>query len=180
MHRIIFCLTLATVILPQPMPAQPGALKAALQATGSSPVAERSMATQRTDTSTEATIRDLEHKVEAAIVNGDTSFLKSVYADDFRFTHYTAGEVSDKAQTLEAFARRPFVSRRIDALNVEIHGDIAVTYGLLDMTSRSNQGEHSFLLKYVRVYEQKDGRWQMLMHRSLEETSPIAFDVSSR
>jgi hypothetical protein len=69
--------------------------------------------------------------------------------------------------------QRPFVSRKIVSLDVEIHGDVAVTYGQLDMTVRDERGEHGNLLKYLRVYELRNGSWQMLMHRSLDETTTV-------
>jgi ketosteroid isomerase-like protein len=179
MSNSITWLTLATALLAPPTLAQSEPARTTLQAQASSLTDKHSIARVNNDASAEATIRELEQHVEAAIVSGDTAFLQSVYADDFRFTHYTAGQVSTKTQWLEDVARRPFVSRRIDALDVEIHGSVAVTYGLLDMTAPGEHGQHSFLLKYIRVYEQRNGHWQMLMHRSIDETSSIAFEVSS-
>ena len=61
--------------------------------------------------------------------------------------------------------------RQLKALDVEVHGNVAVTYGQLEMTQRNDHGERSSLLKYVRVYEHKNGHWQMLMHRSVAETA---------
>ena len=122
------------------------------------------------DTPDAAIIRRLEQGVEAAIVSGDTTFLQTVFADDFRYTR-TTGQIETKAQWLEDVAKRPFVIRKIVNLDIEVHGDVAITDGQLDMTVRNEQGEHSNLVKYLRVYQRRNGQWQLLTHRSLEETA---------
>jgi len=167
MNRAIVRLMLALLVFAPITVAESNPAKARPQAP---PTGEPSVATQSNDASAEAAIRELEQQVEAAIVSGDTLFLMSVYADDFRMAHAT-GQIENRTQWLENVARRSFVSRKIVALDVDIHGSVVVTYGKLDMTIRNAQGEHSILLKYIRVYEEKNGHWQMLMHRSFNETT---------
>jgi len=125
---------------------------------------------QADDTSAAATIRALEQRIEDATVSGDTTFLEKVFADDFTYAR-TTGEIENKAQWLQRVARRPFVARKIVTLDIEVHGDVAVTHGQLDMTVQDEHGGHSNLVKYLRVYEQRKGQWQLLTHRSLEETA---------
>lgn len=122
------------------------------------------------DTPDAAIIRTLEQRLEAAIVSGDITFLQTVFADDFRYTR-TTGQIETKAQWLEDVAKRPFVARKIVSLDIEVHGDVAITDGQLDMTVRNEQGEHSNLVKYLRIYQRRNGQWQLLTHRSLEETA---------
>ncbi len=62
------------------------------------------------DTSDE--IKQLEQRIEDAVVKADLKFLKSVYADDFRFTHGD-GETQNKAEWLELVAKREVKSRKI-------------------------------------------------------------------
>jgi ketosteroid isomerase-like protein len=126
------------------------------------------------DQSGEAVIRDLEQHVETAIVSGDTTFLKSVYTDDFRFSHAT-GQVSTKAQALEEASKRPYASRKLDELNVQLHGDVAVTYGLVSIIAQSDHSHRAYIVRYVRVYQRSNGHWQMLMQRSVDETSSITY-----
>ena len=57
--------------------------------------------------------------------------------------------------------------------------DVAVTDGLVDISAHGEHGNHSYLMKYVRVYQRRNGHWQMLMQHSVGETSPIAFDIPS-
>jgi ketosteroid isomerase-like protein len=115
-------------------------------------------------------IRDLENKVESAIVRRDTNFLQTVFADDFRYIR-TTGQVETKSEWLADVAKGSFVSRDVVALEVEIHGNVAVTHGELKMTVRDEHGEHSNVVKYMQVYRRQSGVWQMLNHRSLQETA---------
>jgi ketosteroid isomerase-like protein len=72
-----------------------------------------------------------------------------------------------KAEWLKSVAKRGFVSRKISLVEVELHGDVAVTFGRLDVVKSGEAGE-KYSLRYVRVYERRNGRWQMLMHRTVE------------
>jgi len=130
------------------------------------------------DSSAEMDIRNLEQQVDDAIRTGDTAFLQSVYSDDFRFMHFN-GEITNKTESLQQVAKRPYTLRRLDAVKIELHGDVAVTEGLVDISARGDHGNHSYLLKYIRVYQRRNGHWQMLMQHSVGETSPIAFDIPS-
>jgi ketosteroid isomerase-like protein len=166
MNRSIFCLCLATLLLTRFSLPQSAPANTMTEAPDCPPTKALVIAGQNASL-VEATIRELEQQVDAAVFSGDVRFLQSVYADDFRFTHGT-GKVQNKAEWLEDVGRRPFVSRKLHVLDVEIHGNVAVTYGRLDVTWREGQ---SVSLNYVRVYQQRNGHWQMLMHRAVEETS---------
>jgi hypothetical protein len=56
-------------------------------------------------------------------------------------------------------------------MDIEIRGDVAVVREQLDMAVPDDHGGHGNLVKYLRVYQQRNGQWQMLTHRSLEETA---------
>lgn len=131
---------------------------------------------QNQSPSAEAELRDLEQRVDDAIRDGDTPYLKTVFADDYRFIHFN-GEVTDKAASLQQLTKRPYLLRHLDAVKIEMHGDVAVTDGLVDINARGEHGGHSYLLKYIRVYQLRNGHWQMLMQHSLAESSPLAFDI---
>ncbi len=128
--------------------------------------------------SEETELRTLEQQVDDAIRKGDTTFLESVFAADFRFLHADGG-ITDKAGSLQQVAKRPYTFRHLDAVKIEMHGNVAVIDGLVDVNARGEHGNHSYLVKYVRVYERRDGHWQMLMQRSVGETSSINFDIPS-
>lgn len=135
---------------------------------------QRSWQSQGQATSAEAELREIEQHVDSAILNGDTEFLQNVFSEDYCFTHFD-GEVTDKAQSLQQVTKRPYATRRLDAVKIEMHGDVAVTEGLVDISVHGEHGNHSYLVKYIRVYQQRNGHWQMLMQDSVGETSPIAF-----
>jgi len=128
--------------------------------------------------SDEAELRALEQQVDDAIRKGDTTFLESVFAADFRFLHADGG-ITDKGASLQQVGKRPYTFRHQDAVKIEMHGNVAVIDGLVDVNARGEHGNHSYLVKYVRVYERIDRHWQMLMQRSVGETSSINFDIPS-
>lgn len=117
-----------------------------------------------------ADMREMDQRIEDAVVRADLNFLESVYASDFPFTHGT-GKVQNKAEWLKSVARKGFLSRKISAVEVELHGDVTVTSGRLDVTRRGEAGKETYALRYVRVYERRNGRWEMLMHRTVEMLS---------
>src|SRR5262252_881522 len=85
---------------------------------------------------TAAEVMAFEKTMEAAVVRGDVAFLDKICASDFSFTHgdgWTTGgaplRVENKAQWLAAVAKAPYLFRNLDSVKVELHGDIAITYG---------------------------------------------------
>ena len=118
-----------------------------------------------------AAIRQLERAQAAAVVARDFDTLERIYADDFRFVHGT-GEVQTKAEWLERLrtGEARYRSREHEALEVELHDDIAVTYGSL-LIDRHMQGIASrFRARYVRVYRRRAPGWQLISHRTVEQT----------
>jgi ketosteroid isomerase-like protein len=118
-----------------------------------------------------AELRALEQRVEDAVVRGDVGFLRGVYAEDFRFTHGD-GAVQDRAQWLKDVATGQFISRKVTPIEVEVHGDVAVTFARLDVVRREGTGEDRYALKYVRVYARRGGKWRMLSHRTVQMLTP--------
>ena len=110
----------------------------------------------------------LERAQAEAVVNSDLDALNRIYADDFRFTHGT-GEVQNKAEWLDDLrqGRRHYASRDHEELEVEIHAEIAVTYGRLMIRRRMDGVDSFFGARYVRVYGRRDDRWQR--HRTVEQ-----------
>jgi ketosteroid isomerase-like protein len=74
--------------------------------------------------------------MEAAVVRGDATFLDKICASDFSFTHgdgWTNGgvplRVENRAQWLASISKAPYLFRELDSVQVELHGDVAITYG---------------------------------------------------
>ena len=116
---------------------------------------------------TSAEIKQLEQRIEDAVVKADLKFLKSVYADDFRFIHGD-GEVQNKTEWLELVAKREVKSRKISTSEVEMHENVAITVGRLDVVWKGDEKDDKYTLKYIRVYERRKGTWILLSHRTIE------------
>lgn len=77
-----------------------------------------------------------EQKMELAMLHGDVAYLDKIIPADFVFTHgdgWTKGgaplKVDNRASWLATLAKAPYVKRDLDSVKVEMHGDIAITYG---------------------------------------------------
>ena len=118
-----------------------------------------------------AVVAALERSIEQATMRGDVAYLDSVYAPSFRFKHST-GTLEERGQRLAALrARRDTVfARDLDSLDVEVHGDIALTTGRIHVRQQSSDPRwREYTIRYVRVYVRRAGRWQLLTHHSTGE-----------
>lgn len=162
-------LTLA-MLLTSPTFAQ----QAAQPAPGPDPAAAaRSAAISAGDTSPAAMeVKEFEKKLEAAVVAGDVAYVSARLSDDFVMVHsdeWTHGgdpRVSDnKASFLANVAKKNYLVRDLDSVKVEMHGDIAVTYGHV-VGQEGKQGKW-FSLWYERVYAKRNGMWMYVSGRTV-------------
>ena len=123
-----------------------------------------------------AAIAALELRVEDATLRRDVGFLDSVYAPTFRFKHAT-GNLEDRAARMANLGRvlRPgqsrMLSRTLDSLDVEVHGDVALTTGRIHVTrEHRDPAQRAYTVRYARIYVRRDGRWLLLTHHSTGET----------
>ena len=119
-----------------------------------------------------------EKAMEAAVVRGDVKFLDRALSPDFLFTHgdgWVEGgaplKVDTKASWLEYVAKepRPYVYRELDHVQVELHGDIALTIGRYFYLPRPNNPSPTTSHLYVwfeRLYQKQNGEWKHLSHRT--------------
>jgi ketosteroid isomerase-like protein len=126
-----------------------------------------------------AEVMAFEKEMEAAVVRGDVAFLDRALSSDFLFTHgdgWTAGgaplKVDTKASWLEYVKKQPapYVYRELDSIQVELHGDIALTVGQYryqPRTSANKNGAHLHVW-FERVYVKRNGQWQHLSHRTVK------------
>lgn len=121
-----------------------------------------------------AEVLSFEKTMEEAVVRGDVTFLAAILPADFRFTHgdgWTSGgapiRVDTKDAWLAAVGKRPYLTRDLGPVNVELHGDVAITYGRYKMkqTSSPNRGDTS--VWFERVYAKRNGKWMYLSHRTV-------------
>lgn len=126
-----------------------------------------------------ATIAAIEQRREDASVRGDVAFLERLYSPSFIFTHL-GGRSESRDEVLSAMRERlrpgvvPAVrtlSRTIDSLKVEVHGDVALTSGRIHVRREGgNPEQREYVIRYVRVYGRSKEAWQLLTHRSVGET----------
>jgi hypothetical protein len=133
-----------------------------------------------------AEVLAFEKQMEAAVVRGDVKFLERALSPDFLFTHgdgWVDGgaplKVDTKATWLEYVAKQPspYIYRELDHVQVELHGDIALTIGRYLYLPRPNSPHPTTNHLYVwfeRVYQKQNGEWKHLSHRTTK--GPIRED----
>jgi hypothetical protein len=122
-----------------------------------------------------AEVLAFERDMEAAVVRGDVAYLARILAADFTFTHgdgWTIGgaplRVDTKSSWLEAVGKQPYLARDLDSVKVELHGDIAITYGRYVAKNRNPAaGRERFTVWFERVYAKRNGQWQYVSHRTV-------------
>ena len=120
--------------------------------------------------SDEAVLRSLELAQASAVVEMDFDVLEEIYADDFIFTHGT-GEVHDRTRWFDALSSgRDYLSREHEMIEIELHGDLGIVYGVLLVHAKINEVEGQFRARYVRVYKQREGRWLLVSHRTVDQS----------
>jgi hypothetical protein len=126
-----------------------------------------------------AEVLAFERQMEAAVVRGDVAFLNRVCTSDFTFTHgdgWTTGgaplRVEDKSQWLASIGKAPYEFRNLDSVQVELHGDIAITYGSYRARNKvAEPGRREFTVWFERVYTRRSGQWMYVSHRTVHGPS---------
>jgi imidazolonepropionase-like amidohydrolase len=120
----------------------------------------------------------LEQRIETAMVHRDAAYLDSVYAPTFRFKHAT-GDIETRAQRL-ASLRAPkapdapgrTLSREVDSLDVEVHGNVALTTGRIHVV-RNGGDPHlqNYTIRYARIYARSsaESSWKLVTHHSTSD-----------
>jgi hypothetical protein len=97
----------------------------------------------------QATLRDLDASIDELASRGEFDALGALLAEDFRYNH-SNGRSENKAEWLTGL--KPLVGRRrriASAISVEMHGDVGVAMGDLDIVWED--GRHNYD-RYVSVY----------------------------
>jgi hypothetical protein len=123
-----------------------------------------------------AEVLALERAVADAIVRGDAAYFDRVTAPDFVMVHgdaWTHGGqptlVDDKASFMRRIADKSYAAHDYDVQSVEMHGDVAITYGrYVGHIPGSPPGRRWFSVWYQKVYARRDGRWLYVSHRTVD------------
>ncbi len=115
------------------------------------------------DSMEQATLIDLDERIDTLASDGDFEALARLLADDFKYIHST-GLTQSKTEWIEGLARLVGQRRRIvSGLIADQHDDVAIVTGDLDVVW--NDGRLA-LDRYVRVYRREDGNWRALFQRT--------------
>jgi hypothetical protein len=132
------------------------------------------------EAATIAEVLAFEKDMEAAVVRGDVKFLERALTADFIFTHgdgWTTGgaplKVDTKASWLAYVAKQPapYIYRELDHVQVELHGNVALTIGRYLYLPQSNPPQTAKEHLYVwfeRVYVKQNGEWKHASHRTVK------------
>ena len=111
--------------------------------------------------------------MEVAVVKGHVKYLATIIPADFRFTHgdgWTNGgepiRVRTKESRLASLEKQPYLNRDLGPVAVELHGDIAITYGRYKVHQKSSPAAETSVW-FERVYAKQNGRWMYLSHRTV-------------
>lgn len=109
-------------------------------------------------------LRDIEHRLAVAWVEGDRSVIEKVLADDWSVIDLT-GRVLTRADVLEeAFATkdRKIVSMHIDDLSVRPFGEWAIVTGRTHATGEYQGEAAEVTLRFTDVFAYRAGNWQVV------------------
>ena len=112
----------------------------------------------------EAKLQEVDGSIDDLASKGEFDVLASHLASDFRYNHSTCAS-QDKTEWLEGL--KPLVGRRsriTSSIRVEVHGDVGVAMGDLDIDW--GDGRHNYD-RYVRVYRLHDGKWLAVAQRTV-------------
>jgi len=115
-------------------------------------------------------LEKINRMLELATMHQEITTLDSVYSEDFIFTH-GSGNVQTKSQWLASVSRGKtrYLSRELDSIAVELHGDVAVVLGRTIIHSTSTSRDRNYGIRFVRVFALRENRWQLLSHRTIAE-----------
>jgi len=118
----------------------------------------------------ERAILALERGRSAAIARGDTAWLATLYASDFRGVAGNGARI-ERADLVRIFGRDDPVSRfLIDEISVRSYGGAATVTGRL--RTRAATGEVTAESRYLHVYAMRDGRWRLVAAQATVVSRP--------
>jgi ketosteroid isomerase-like protein len=114
-----------------------------------------------------ALLLTINSQLDEGVVKKDIPFLQKHYADDFVFTH-GGGLVEDKSSWIKNVSspNSKFISRTHDSTSVELHGNVALVTGKMEIVRKDKDKEVAYGLRYIRVYRKNKNVWQMISHRT--------------
>ena len=124
----------------------------------------------------------LDRQLQQAVVDGRPDLLERFLSDDFTFTH--GEDTQDNKAVWVARAKqqpRHYLRRDVSKQVVEVHGNVALVFGLLDTRGFPPSADpltsipRCLAFDYVHAYEKRGGEWRFVSHRTtrmIEESHP--------
>lgn len=114
-----------------------------------------------------------EFECDRALMQGDISRLEYLVYDGATRTD-PSGAMIDKAQWIETVreGRVKYVSIEREDIKVRTYGGVAVITGIVDIKWQSNGREDDSRNRYLRVYVNRQGRWQLVAHQATRIARP--------
>ncbi len=102
-----------------------------------------------------------------ALIKGDVQSLASVLADELSYGH-SDGRVQTKAQLLAALAEGALVYESYEGPLplVRVRDTSATVTGAAELKAKGPAGPVRFWLRYLAVYELRDGAWVLVAYQS--------------
>ena len=73
--------------------------------------------------------------------------------------------VDSKASFLAKVANKSYLAHDLDSVRVEMHNDIAITYGRYVATIKGNNSDRAwFAVWFERIYQKRNGAWMYVSH----------------
>jgi ketosteroid isomerase-like protein len=119
-------------------------------------------------TETQDLLRANDVAIDTAVSDKDATVLEDLLADEYIYTH-SNGKSQTKSEYIAAIMARANPPRRVlSDLQTELHGDVAVTRGNLDIVYGDERP--NVFMRYVRVHRLIGGRWLAISHRTVYAT----------
>jgi ketosteroid isomerase-like protein len=120
--------------------------------------------TTQPETETASHLIALDPQIDTAMAQQDGQTLGALLANDFIYTH-SNGLSQPRADFIAAILKRENPPRRdLTEVQAEVHRDITVTRGNLDVVYDDGR---RLVFRYVRVWRLIDGAWRAISHRTL-------------
>ena len=113
-------------------------------------------------------VRELEDRLNEAIVQGDVATFDRLFADDFTHTSHD-GTFRTRAEWLKGRVqgKSNYVSYEVVDRQIRIYGETAVVTGLAKPSWREDDGSlASGTFRLLRVWVKRGGRWQAVAFQS--------------
>lgn len=110
----------------------------------------------------------LNQQIDSYVVSRNVKALDSLYATDFVFSH-GSGRVEGKAGWMKTVERANYPLRQHDSVKVELHGNVAVVKGKMDIQKVNKDKTDTYHLRYIRIYALRNKYWQLISHNTTQE-----------